>query len=167
MPMQNLWAPWRIEFIRAEKKPGCFLCGNRHDGDSPEEDELIVARYEFCFVILNRYPYNAGHLLAAPYRHAGDLAALTPEEAHELMDVCIDAKKTLQEFCHPDAFNIGFNLGAAAGAGVAEHLHLHIVPRWNGDTNFMPVIADTRVVPEAVAATAAELRHRWKAQIKK
>ncbi len=158
-----LWAPWRISFIRSEKTPGCFLCNNREiRPDSPEE-ELIVARYAHCFVILNRYPYNSGHLLVAPFRHVGDISGLAPEELHEIMDVCVKAKDTLQKVMHPQAYNIGFNLGVAAGAGVADHLHLHIVPRWTGDNNFMPVIGDVRVVPEALRDTADLLRREWPA----
>ncbi len=152
------WAPWRMQFIRSKKTPGCFLCDNREPSVKPEE-ELIVKRMEHCFLILNRYPYTSGHLLVAPYRHCGDIAALSPDELHEIMDGCVFAKTLLDKVMHPDAFNIGFNLGAAAGAGVAEHLHLHIVPRWNGDSNFMPVISDTRVVPESLTATADLLRN--------
>ena len=157
-----LWAPWRISFIRSKKEQGCFMCNNKEARESSPEEELIVARYQHCFVILNRYPYNSGHLLIAPYRHIGDIAALETEEAHEIMDVCIKAKKVLQKVMSPQAYNVGFNLGAAAGAGVAEHLHLHIVPRWNGDNNFMPVIGDIGVVPEALRDTAGLLRKEWK-----
>ncbi len=156
-----LWAPWRIEFIRSRKEPGCFLCGNRIEGESPREDELIVARYSLCFVILNRFPYNSGHLLVSPYRHVGELTGLEKEERHQIMDVCVDATKALDLLMRPAAYNIGFNLGTAAGAGVAEHLHLHVVPRWNGDTNFMPVLSDTRVVPETLVKTAEMVRGVW------
>lgn len=155
-----LWAPWRIEFIRAPKGGGCFLCGKESPGASDEEP-LVVARLERCFVILNRYPYNSGHLMVAPYRHVGDIEALDPEESHGIMDACVDAKRVLAGLLRPDGFNIGFNLGLAAGAGLAEHLHLHIVPRWNGDTNFMPVIGSSRVVPEALADTAMLIRKEW------
>ena len=153
-----LWAPWRIHFIHSKKEQGCFMCNCKEVREESPEEELIVARYQYCFVILNRFPYNSGHLLVAPYRHTGDIAALETAEAHEIMDVCIKAKKVLQKVMSPQAYNVGFNLGAAAGAGVAEHLHLHIVPRWNGDNNFMPVIGDIRVVPEALRDTAGLLR---------
>ncbi len=156
-----LWAPWRIHFIRSEKTEGCFLCGRRESRPETPEEELIVARCRHCFVMLNRYPYNSGHLLIAPYRHVGDIAALEPEELHEIMDVCVLAKKTVDRVMHPEAYNVGFNLGKAAGAGVADHLHMHLVPRWNGDTNFMPVIGDVRVIPEALTATAELLRKEW------
>ena len=156
-----LWAPWRIEFIRSKKEPGCFLCGNETNDSVRNEEELIVARLPLSFVILNRYPYNSGHLMVAPYRHVGDIAELSDAESHELMDGCIIAKKVLSSIMRPDAFNIGFNLGLAAGAGVADHLHMHIVPRWNGDTNFMPVTGGGRVVPEALIETAKLIRNAW------
>ncbi len=152
-----LWAPWRVAFIRGKKSPGCFLCHHEQPGTTPE-DSLIIARYSECFVILNRYPYNSGHLLIAPYVHCGDLALLPPSTAHQIMDVCSEMKRLLDSAMKPAGYNIGFNLGSAAGAGVAEHLHMHIVPRWVGDANFMPVIGDTRVVPEALEDTAKFLR---------
>jgi ATP adenylyltransferase len=156
-----LWAPWRIEFIRSKKESGCFLCGNEKPEAAKSEEELIVARFPLCFVLLNRYPYNSGHLMVVPYRHVGDIAELSPDEAHELMDACVVAKKVLGSLMFPDAYNIGFNLGLAAGAGVADHLHMHIVPRWNGDTNFMPVLGGCRVVPEALLDTAKLIRAAW------
>ncbi|MFA7232014.1 MAG: HIT domain-containing protein [Victivallaceae bacterium] len=157
-----LWAPWRIDFIRGTKEERCFLCvKSSHDQDSPEEP-LMIYRGTTAFVILNRYPYNSGHLMVAPYRHTGDISELTSEERLEIMNLCVSAKEVLQKVMHPDAFNIGFNLGTAAGAGLADHLHMHIVPRWNGDTNFMPVISDTRCVPEALEATARLICHAWR-----
>ena len=156
-----LWAPWRIEFIRSKKTPGCFLCGKKENFQTPEE-ELLVARLEHCFVILNRYPYAAGHLLIAPYEHCGDLSLLSPETRHEMIDTCARAKDVLKDLMRPDGFNVGFNFGVAAGAGVADHLHLHIVPRWVGDNNFMPVIGDIRCVPEALVKTAELVRGAWK-----
>lgn len=156
-----LWAPWRIEFIRSKKENSCFLCGKEKAGRSQEEP-LIIARLEYNFVIMNRYPYNSGHILIAPYRHIGDIASLSKEELYEMSDICVKGKELLQKIMFPDGFNIGFNLGIAAGAGVADHIHMHIVPRWVGDTNFMPVIGDTRVVPEAIEKTAELLRSEWK-----
>jgi ATP adenylyltransferase len=157
-----LWAPWRIEFIRSEKDNTCFLCDNGRINPDSQEEALVVYRGKTCFVIVNRYPYNSGHMMVSPYRHIGDIEKLTAEERHELMDLCVDCKKVLKAAMSPDAFNVGFNLGNAAGAGLAEHLHMHIVPRWNGDTNFMPVLADTRCVPEAIEKTAEFLRNTWK-----
>lgn len=154
-----LWAPWRIEFIREAKKAECFLCN--YDAQDAPEQQLIVAHGVSAYVILNRFPYNAGHLLIAPYRHTGNLAELTCAERSELMELCVHAQKVLDTLMKPAAYNVGFNLGAAAGAGVAEHLHMHIVPRWAGDTNFMPVLADCRCVPEALEATAGMIRDAW------
>ena len=155
-----LWAPWRTEFIRAPRRGECFLCANETPHARPEE-ALIVARGAAAFVMLNRYPYNSGHLLIAPYRHVDRLARLTAEERAELMALAARAEEVLEAVMTPDAFNVGLNLGAAAGAGVADHLHMHIVPRWNGDTNFMPVLADTRCVPDALDKTAELIRKHW------
>ncbi len=156
-----LWAPWRIAFIRTPKEDHCFLCGNREPASDKAEEELIVRRGREVFVMLNRYPYTSGHLMIAPYRHVGELSDLTDSERHELIDMTAEAKRVLDALLHPDACNAGLNLGKAAGAGVAEHLHMHLVPRWVGDTNFMPVIADVRCVPEAIADTARYLRDGW------
>ena len=155
-----LWAPWRIEFIRSNKNGKCFLCNNKEKSDSPDE-ELIIHRGEFNFVILNRFPYNSGHLMIAPYRHIADLSALEKNELHEIMDLMVRIQKTLQRAMSPEGINAGINLGAAAGAGVKDHLHFHIVPRWVGDANFMPVIGDIRVVPESLASTAELLKKTW------
>jgi ATP adenylyltransferase len=156
-----LWAPWRIEFIRGEKENRCFLCGKETVNPAWPEENLVIFRGSASFVILNRYPYNSGHLMIAPYSHTGDISALTAEERHEIMDLCVKAKEVLQKTIFPDAFNAGFNLGTAAGAGIVGHLHMHIVPRWAGDTNFMPVISDTRCVPEALETTATLIRTNW------
>lgn len=153
-----LWAPWRIEFIRGSKNCGCFLCSD-HGCFAPQEEELIIARLQHVFIILNRFPYNSGHLLIAPYRHVGDITLLTEKERHELIDTVPKAIQLLQAAMRPDGFNTGFNLGVAAGAGVADHLHFHIVPRWVGDNNFIAVLGDTRVVPESLTATAEFLKN--------
>jgi len=155
-----LWAPWRIAFIRAKKSGGCFLCGNEKHSDS-FESSLVIHRGKKVFAILNRYPYNSGHLMVAPYRHVGDISMLPKDELHEIMDVSVQAKEVMDKLMRPDGFNMGFNLGLSAGAGVADHLHFHIVPRWNGDTNFMPVLGGPRVVPEALQDTAELLRKAW------
>ena len=156
-----LWAPWRIKFIRSPKENRCFMCDNQTPRENSLEEPLIVARGKYVFAILNRYPYNSGHLLIAPYRHEGDIAKLSQEELHELMDFAVQAKKVMEKTLAPEAYNVGFNLGKPAGAGVAEHLHMHIVPRWTGDTNFMPVLADIHCVPEALEETAKLLRDNW------
>jgi ATP adenylyltransferase len=155
-----LWAPWRIDFIRSDKENRCFLCVTDSPSDTYEE-KLIIARGKEVFVILNRFPYNSGHLMIAPYRHIGDISELTASERAELFDVTVAAKNVLQKLMRPEGFNAGFNLGTAGGAGVADHIHFHVVPRWNGDTNFMPVLDDTRVVPEALEKTAGLLRENW------
>ena len=152
-----VWAPWRIDFIRGEKDTKCFLC-DKERTDSIDE-ELVVARMEHVFIILNRYPYNPGHLLISPYRHIASLQEMTGQERKQLFDAVIAGQEALTEVMQPEGFNIGFNLGKVAGAGLESHIHMHIVPRWNGDTNFMPVIGGARVVPEALCATAELLRN--------
>lgn len=160
MSGRPLWAPWRIDFIRSVKDGKCFLCG-AEKAAADDEEKLIVARAEKVFVILNRYPYNSGHLMVAPYRHIGDISALDESERREIFDVSIAAKNVLAKIMQPHGFNVGFNLGLAAGAGVEDHIHLHVVPRWNGDTNFMPVLGGPRVVPEALEETARLVRENW------
>jgi len=157
---KNLWAPWRIEYILGPKDGACFLCGRERDSGA-KDDFMVVGRGESVFVMLNAFPYNAGHLLVAPYAHVDDIAKLPPDTLNELMGFTVKAKQLLAGLMRPDGFNIGFNLGAAAGAGLESHVHEHIVPRWVGDTNFMPVLDDTRVVPQALRDTAALLRSRW------
>ena len=155
-----LWAPWRIEYIRAEKNDGCFLCdaaNKRREKDAG----LVVARGKASFVLLNAYPYNAGHVLVAPFEHVGDIADLSLDVYAEMMQLVVRIKSVIASEMAPDGFNIGFNIGEAAGAGVASHVHGHVVPRWYGDTNFMPVLSDTRVVPEALHRTAELLRKVW------
>ena len=155
-----VWAPWRIDFIRSEKEDGCFLCNKETEDKNSKEEELIIYRTEKVFVILNRYPYNPGHLLVSPYRHIGNLNELDDEERLALMQVVTKMQQLLQDAMAPDGFNIGINTGKAAGAGVEDHLHMHIVPRWNGDNNFMPVLGGNRVVPESLVATAKILRDK-------
>jgi ATP adenylyltransferase len=159
-PGRPLWAPWRIEYILGPRGGGCFFC---RKGESPEEDEAnhVLARGRSCFVLMNDYPYNSGHIMVAPYRHVGDIQLLSPEERAELMELTAVAQDVLRQTMRPDGFNFGINIGDAGGAGVREHLHAHLVPRWVGDTNFMAVLADTRVVPDALVRTAALLRDAW------
>ena len=156
--MDTLHAPWRIEYIlspKPELKEGLFT---RIAQSSDDEENLVVLRDRTCFALLNKYPYNGGHLMVVPYKEVPDLNGLTDEESADLWKLvrrCVNALTTVMK---PDGFNIGINLGKVAGAGIAEHLHIHIVPRWNGDTNFMPVIANTGVVPQALVEVAAKLR---------
>ncbi len=154
-----LWAPWRIEYIRGEKEHECFLC--RMFAEKTDRENLILFRGKTCVVNMNRYPYNSGHLMVAPIRHIADLDELTPEEEQEFSELTRRAVSALRAALQPEGFNIGINLGAAAGAGLEDHLHRHIVPRWAGDTNFMPVIGDTHVVPEALSETYDILRKEF------
>jgi ATP adenylyltransferase len=156
--MESLHAPWRIEYIlspKPELKEGLFT---RIAQSSEDEANLVIARDRTCFALLNKYPYNGGHLMVVPYKEVADLNGLTGEELADLWKLvrrCINALKQLMK---PDGFNIGINLGKIAGAGIVEHLHIHVVPRWNGDTNFMPVLANTTVLPQALSELAAKLR---------
>ena len=146
-----LWAPWRLEYVEhADERPGCIFC--------EPEDDLVLARGSHAFLLLNRFPYSAGHLMAAPFRHVGGFGELTDDEALELHRLAAAAIAALEAEYSPHGHNVGWNLGRSAGAGVVDHGHLHVVPRWTGDTNFMPVLADTKVIPEALAATAERLR---------
>jgi len=144
--MERLWAPWRMEYILSDKSGGCFIC------DAAESDDdratLVLARGRKAFGLLNRYPYNNGHLMVCPYRHLGAIEELDSGELGEIMGMLVDLKCLLDGVMHPDGYNVGINLGAAAGAGVEEHLHVHLVPRWKSDTNFIPVLADTKVIPQ-------------------
>ncbi len=160
--MRALWAPWRMEFIRnciEDKNEGCFLC----EAVNKEEGGLVVSLTERAICVMNRYPYTNGHLLVAPRRHERDLDGLNSEELQEVMSLTIQAKKALEKTVSPHGFNIGMNLGEAAGAGLASHLHVHIVPRWRGDTNFMPVLADAKVIPQALDELIAQLKKNWPA----
>ncbi len=145
---KTIWAPWRIEYILGEKGDGCFLC--KMFTEENDRDNLLLKRGKTCAVVMNRYPYTSGHLLVTPYRHLENLADLTAEERLETMDLTIEAVGILKAELKPDGLNLGYNLGAAAGAGLKDHIHQHIVPRWTGDTNFMPVLAGTRVMPQAL-----------------
>ena len=156
--MDSLHAPWRIEYIlspKPELKEGLFA---RIAQSSDDVENLVVVRERTCFALLNRYPYNGGHLMVVPYKEVPDLNGLTDEEITDLWKLVRRCSNTLSVVMKPDGFNIGINVGKVAGAGIAEHLHVHIEPRWNGDTNFMPVLANTSVVPDALLAIAAKLR---------
>jgi len=154
--MERLWAPWRLAYVTtAGESPGCIFCeARRDDGQQP----LVIFRGETCFVILNLFPYNNGHLMVVPNRHIGSLAAASVEEQAELMALARLAEMALGEAYGAHGINLGVNLGKAAGAGVLDHLHVHVVPRWRGDTNFMTVVGEVRVLPEQLEASAARLR---------
>jgi ATP adenylyltransferase len=149
--MERIWAPWRIEYILNSKPTGCIFCLKDHEKN--DRENLVLNRSTLSFVMLNRYPYSNGHLLVAPYRHTADLDGLSSEEMTDLFKLVSYSCTVLGTRFAPEGFNIGMNLGKAAGAGVEEHLHVHIVPRWNGDTNFMSVVADLRIIPENLMAT--------------
>lgn len=157
--MKQIWAPWRIEYIQMEKPKGCILCEKPRE--NKDVQNYILYRGEKNFVILNSYPYNPGHLLVAPYRHVGNLEELADDELHEHFEIVRQSVKLLKQAFTPDGFNLGVNLGAVAGAGIVDHFHTHIVPRWSGDTNFMPVIAEARVLPEALSETYRKLEDKF------
>ncbi|MCD6405554.1 MAG: HIT domain-containing protein [Planctomycetes bacterium] len=156
--MKRLWAPWRMKYIEEiPKTDGCFLCEAAEAGEAGDEN-LVVWREDLALCVMNRYPYNNGHLLVAPCRHEGEIGSLCEEERAALFGGLVRAKDLLQKVMSPDGFNIGLNLGRVAGAGLESHLHFHVVPRWNGDTNFMPVLADTKVIPEALSDLCGKLK---------
>ena len=161
---QRLWAPHRLDYLRGENRP---LIGN--DVDCPfckiptlqDEEGLIVHRGVTAFVVMNLYPYNPGHLLICAYRHVQDLTDLTEQERNEISALTAHAMKTIRKVSQPEGFNLGMNQGAISGAGVAEHIHQHVVPRWGGDANFMPIIGKTKVMPQLLMLTRAEISAAW------
>jgi ATP adenylyltransferase len=155
--MDILWSPWRLDYILSAKKPGCPLCEKLHEEPAKDVENLLLWRAEHCFVVLNLYPYATGHLMIVPYIHLSDLTALSPEAMNELGRLTQGCIALLQEVYRPDGFNLGMNLGKIAGAGIDDHLHTHIVPRWNGDINFLPLIAQTRNLPELLPDTYKKL----------
>jgi ATP adenylyltransferase len=153
-----LWAPWRLEYIkRADEHPGCVFCDEAEGVLDPAESLLVLAGHA-AIVLLNKYPYSSGHLMVAPRRHVGELADLTDDEVLEINRLAVTSIDALTRAYGPDGFNLGWNLGRVAGAGIADHVHLHVVPRWSGDTNFMPVLADVKVIPEHLLETRDRLR---------
>ena len=156
-----LWAPWRLEYIQqAGEDEVCVFCAEAA-GELAEDASLLVHRGSSAIVILNKFPYSSGHLLVAPIRHVGELAGLTSDEVLELHALGVAGIDALGLTYGPGGFNLGWNLGRAAGAGIADHVHLHVVPRWLGDTNFMPVLADVKVLPEHLLETRDRLREAW------
>jgi ATP adenylyltransferase len=154
--MKMLWAPWRMEYIRSKKPKGCILCGKPEETD--DTGNYILYRGKKNFVILNAYPYNPGHVMVAPYRHLASLEDFTDEELHEHYTIVSRVVKVLREVVNPAGFNLGVNIGKVAGTGIEDHVHTHIVPRWLGDTNFMPVVGEMRVISEGLAATYQQLK---------
>lgn len=160
--MEVKFTPWRMVYIKREdtaNDTGCVLCAR--GAESPDVDNLVLYRGKSCYVIMNLYPYNPGHLMVVPYAHVADLPGLEAEVAAELFELTRRCVTLLREAMAPHGFNLGMNLGRTAGAGIEEHLHMHIVPRWNGDSNFMPIVAGTKLIPEALDQTYAKLRPRF------
>jgi ATP adenylyltransferase len=156
-----LWAPWRLEYVQqADELEGCVFCSEA-SGELAGEASLLVRRETEAIAILNRFPYSSGHLLIAPVRHVGELGDLTDEEALALHRLSVAGIRALGDVYGPDGLNLGWNLGRAAGAGITDHVHQHVVPRWSGDTNFMPVLADVKVLPEHLIETRDRLRTAW------
>jgi ATP adenylyltransferase len=157
--MERLWAPWRLEYVQnADEDDGCVFC---RAAAGEDEEQLVVHRGEQAFVLLNKFPYASGHLLVAPYRHGGDFASLADAGALEVHRLAAAGIEALRAVYAPQGFNLGWNLGRIAGAGIVDHIHVHVVPRWSGDTNFMPVLADVRVLPEHLLETRQRLAAAW------
>ena len=152
--MKQLWAPWRLEYIKsADEDAGCVFCA--------ADESLLVTRGKHALVLLNKFPYASGHFMVAPIRHVGEFAELEDEEVLELHRLASAGMGALAQLYSPQGYNVGWNLGRIAGAGVVDHVHLHVVPRWAGDTNFMPVLADTKVLPEHLEQTTRRLAEIW------
>ncbi len=159
--MERLWAPWRLEYIAsADDQTGCIFCA-AIEGD--DEEKLVVSRGRRAIVLLNRFPYASGHMMVAPHRHVGEFGELEDEEIVEIHRLASGAIGALAQTYGPQGYNLGWNLGRVAGAGIVDHVHLHVVPRWAGDTNFMPVLADVKVMPEHLAETRRKLAEVWPA----
>ena len=157
--MERLWAPWRLEYILGDDNDRCIFCLE----ESREEDEvrLVLKRSEFAYVIMNRFPYSNGHLMVAPYRHLSRHSELSDNEVMDIHRLMVCCEEVLADCCSAQGFNVGWNVGEAAGAGIADHLHLHVVPRWQGDTNFMPIFADVRVIPQHLEQTYRQLKRAF------
>ncbi|MDA8087267.1 MAG: HIT domain-containing protein, partial [Nitrospiraceae bacterium] len=153
--MKQLWAPWRIEYILSKKTGECIFCEYPKKND--DRQSLLLYRGRLCYVMMNKYPYNGGHLMVVPFRHAWDLEGLGDDEINELVALTKRSIACISRVMRPEGFNTGLNIGKAAGAGIEEHLHMHIVPRWTGDSSFMAVLDEVRVVPEHLLATYDKL----------
>ena len=156
---ERLWAPWRLEYIQsADEQPGCVFC---RAAAAEDEEALMLHRGQAAFALLNKFPYSSGHLLVAPYAHLGELGELDDETALEIHKLGLQGIEALRATYGAAGFNLGWNLGRVAGAGIVDHVHLHVVPRWAGDTNFMPVLADVKVMPEHLSETRRRLAAAW------
>jgi len=158
--MERLWAPWRMQYVGVEQRPGCLFCRVIENPDDPDA-ELVVWRPEGAIVLLNKFPYNPGHAMVAPIQHVSTLEDLDDDQSLALMRAVRRTLTVLRGAMNPHGFNVGANIGNAAGAGIPDHIHLHVVPRWNGDTNFMAVIDDVKIINEALAQTAEKLKRAF------
>ena len=159
MAEERLWAPWRLEYIRGPKDGECIFCRAVESDD--DERHYVVFRGDRCLVMLNAYPYNSGHLMIAPFVHEPTIEPLDSATTAEMMDLAKRSAQVLHGAYRPDGFNYGINQGSVAGAGIEDHVHMHVVPRWGGDTNFMPVIGDTKVLPQTLAESWRELKEAF------
>lgn len=157
--MNHIWSPWRMNYMQSDRNEGCAFCTELTRSDGPEN--LILYRGQQAFVILNRFPYTSGHLMTVPYAHVSTLEELDAKTRTELMELSVIAMQILRKVYHPHGFNLGMNIGDAGGAGIAEHIHLHVVPRWIGDTNFMSALGETRVLPELLDETYRRVCVEW------
>jgi ATP adenylyltransferase len=158
--MDHIWSPWRYKYIAtADRQEGCVLC--QIEQEHKDAENYVVHRARLNFILLNLFPYTSGHLMIVPYEHQASLAALDEATTTEMIELAKRAQNALEAEYHPDGFNIGMNLGRSAGAGIADHLHLHVVPRWSGDANFVSVVGETRVLPEDLAATCEKLKRHF------
>src|SRR3989338_4708450 len=162
--MDKLWAPWRSKFVRGNKKKGCIFCLKK---DRDDKSKFIIKKTEFSFALLNIYPYNNGHIMVAPYRHIKDIKGLNDKELLDIMKLVKDMQILLEKRLNPQGFNIGVNTGEVGGAGYKDHVHIHIVPRWSGDTNFMPIIGSTRVLSVYLEDIYKKLYPKFKGLMKK
>jgi ATP adenylyltransferase len=154
--LDRLWNPWRFQYVTKEKREGCIFCELPLEGH--DEQNLIVYRARFNYVILNRYPYTTGHLMVVPFKHTDSLQGIDDDASQELFDLVRRADRKLRDVYHPKGMNLGMNQGQAAGAGIAEHIHMHVLPRWIGDANFLTVIGETRILPEELSDTYRKLK---------
>jgi len=163
--MEKLWAPWRMTYIKqAKKNKGCLFCKKLKE--AKDEENYILVRSKLAFVMLNIFPYNSGHLMIVPIRHVGEVEDLKTKESREMISLLQKSIKAIKRAYQPEGFNIGMNLGRTAGAGVLHHLHIHVVPRWNGDTNFMPIIAESKIISQGLRETYKQLKKQFKGKKK-
>ena len=156
--MYRLWAPWRLKYITGDREKECIFC--KKPRENKDNENFILLRGKKCFVMLNLFPYNNGHLMVAPYRHISSIEDMNFEEQKEMINLTSRMVILLRKVMHPEGFNIGMNLGKSAGAGIVDHIHLHIVPRWTGDSNFMPLLSETKVISEALEETYKKLKEK-------